>query len=188
MADLRARIAGATTPLPGPGGAPGPSDAPPLRERLWQRSLPLLRYLRRNPALAFGVAIFAGIMLFVGFGYLLYDVQNYEPLSVEANRSPSFEYPLGTDRLGRDILSAVIAGTPLTLRIGLIAGMVELDCSRLETQVSGSKKESPRARIDNLASVKRLDREEDGGEGKRRNQQVKASVPIRHFPLLLRRG
>ncbi len=63
-------------------------------------------------------------MLFVVLGYLLYDVQNYEPLSVRANRSPSLEYPLGTDRLGRDILSAMIAGTPLTLRIGLIAGAV----------------------------------------------------------------
>ncbi|MBI4218976.1 MAG: ABC transporter permease [Chloroflexi bacterium] len=105
----------------------GPPPAVPVvtfrgdrRARLRQ----LIRYVRRNPSLGVGVAILCGLLLFVGIGYLVYDMSRVAPLSVPANRSPAAEYPLGTDRQGRDILAVMIAGTPLTLRIGLIAGTV----------------------------------------------------------------
>jgi len=45
-------------------------------------------------------------------------------LSVPASRPPAWEFPLGTERQGRDLLAVMIAGTPLTLRIGLIAGAI----------------------------------------------------------------
>ncbi|MBI4305587.1 MAG: ABC transporter permease [Chloroflexi bacterium] len=91
----------------------------------WRRRLrPLVRYVRRNPSLAVGTAILCALLLFVAFGYLFYDMSRTSPLSVPANRSPSAEFPLGSDRQGRDILALMIAGTPLTLRIGLIAGAV----------------------------------------------------------------
>lgn len=34
---------------------------------------------------------------------------------------PSFEYPLGTDQLGRDVLSRIIYGTRISLQVGVIA-------------------------------------------------------------------
>jgi len=34
------------------------------------------------------------------------------------------EHPFGTDRQGRDLLATMVAGTPLTLRIGFIAGFL----------------------------------------------------------------
>src|SRR5262245_65607890 len=34
------------------------------------------------------------------------------------------QYPLGTDRQGRNLLAVMVAGTPLTLRIGFIAGLI----------------------------------------------------------------
>jgi len=43
---------------------------------------------------------------------------------VPALRPPSWSYPLGTDRQGRDLLAVMVAGTPLTLRIGFVAGLI----------------------------------------------------------------
>lgn len=39
---------------------------------------------------------------------------------------PSAEYLLGTDTYGREILPVLVVGTPLTLRVGLIAGAIGL--------------------------------------------------------------
>lgn len=105
----------------------GPGGVSPMvtgREALWQKALPTLRYFRRNPMLGVGAVILLSLALFVVIGYLVYDTSRIEALSVAANRTPSLEFPLGTDRQGRDILAVIIVGTPLTLMIGLIAGSV----------------------------------------------------------------
>ena len=34
------------------------------------------------------------------------------------------EYPFGTDRQGRDLFAAMVVGTPLTLKIGFVAGFL----------------------------------------------------------------
>jgi peptide/nickel transport system permease protein len=82
------------------------------------------RYVRRNPSLAVGVTLLAALSLFIIIGYLLVDTEDARPLSVPALRPPSGEYPFGTDRQGRDLLAVMVAGTPLTLRIGFIAGLI----------------------------------------------------------------
>jgi peptide/nickel transport system permease protein len=82
------------------------------------------RYLKRNPSLAVGIGLLGALALFVIVGGLLVDVEDARPLSAPALRPPSAEYPLGTDRQGRDLLAVMIAGTPLTLRIGFIAGFL----------------------------------------------------------------
>jgi peptide/nickel transport system permease protein len=81
------------------------------------------RYFRRNPSLTLGIALLAALVLFVLIGGLVVDVEDARPLSVPALRAPSWAYPFGTDRQGRDLLAVMIAGTPLTLRIGFIAGV-----------------------------------------------------------------
>jgi peptide/nickel transport system permease protein len=40
--------------------------------------------------------------------------------------APSPEHPLGTESAGRDILAVMITGTPLTLKIGLLAAVIGL--------------------------------------------------------------
>jgi len=92
--------------------------------RFARGALAFARYLRRNPTLGVGILILLALGLFVIWGHLFYDVSRVEALSVPANRAPDGEFPLGTDRQGRDILAVIIVGTPLTLRIGLIAGMI----------------------------------------------------------------
>jgi peptide/nickel transport system permease protein len=84
----------------------------------------VFRYLRRNPSLTVGIALLAALALFVIVGNLLVDTEDARPLSVPTLRPPSRDYPFGTDRQGRDLLAVMIAGTPLTLRIGFIAGFL----------------------------------------------------------------
>ena len=82
------------------------------------------RYIRRNPSLAIGVALLALLTLFVVIGSLTVDTEDARPLSAPALQPPSVDYPFGTDRQGRDLLAVMVAGTPLTLRIGFIAGFL----------------------------------------------------------------
>ena len=93
------------------------------------------RYIKRNPSLGVGIALFITLFLFVVIGYATYDVERYRPLSGGPDLAP-FEkdpynpgvrengYILGTDRQGRDVMAVMIAGIPLTLQIGLIAGLI----------------------------------------------------------------
>src|SRR5205085_11130536 len=83
-----------------------------------------LRYIRRNPSLTVGVVLLAALGLFVIVGHLVVDTEDARPLSVPTLRPPSRDYPFGTDRQGRDLLAVMVAGTPLTLRIGFIAGFL----------------------------------------------------------------
>jgi len=83
-----------------------------------------LHYVRRNPSLVVGVALLAALSLFIIIGHLLVDTEEARPLSVPALRPPSSDYPFGTDRQGRDLLAVMVVGTPLTLRIGFIAGFL----------------------------------------------------------------
>jgi peptide/nickel transport system permease protein len=83
-----------------------------------------VRYLRRNPSLMVGIALLVALGLFVIIGNLLVDIEDARPLSVPTLRPPSRDYPFGTDRQGRDLLAVMVAGTPLTLRIGFVAGFL----------------------------------------------------------------
>jgi peptide/nickel transport system permease protein len=83
-----------------------------------------LRYLRRNPALIVGLILLLVLLLFVIGGSLMVDTDKARALSVRPLQEPSARYPLGTDKQGRDMLALMVAGTPLTLRVGLIAGFV----------------------------------------------------------------
>lgn len=94
--------------------------------RVKMRVRPFFMYLRRNPALVWGIALLGALLFFVGIGELAYPTERYRPLSADVRLAPSAKYPLGTDTQGRDILAVMIRGIPLTLRIGLIAGMIGL--------------------------------------------------------------
>jgi peptide/nickel transport system permease protein len=84
----------------------------------------VLRYLHRNPSLALGIALLTAVVLFVAISRMFVDVEDARPLSAPTLRPPSQAYPFGTDRQGRDLLAVMVAGTPLTLRIGFIAGFI----------------------------------------------------------------
>lgn len=81
-------------------------------------------YIRRNRSLIVGVLLLGLLAAFVIIGHFVVDVSKARPLSVRPLAEPSWRYPFGTDRQGRDLLAVMVAGTPLTLRIGFIAGLL----------------------------------------------------------------
>src|SRR5436190_13908687 len=90
-----------------------------MRSNVW-------RYGRRNPNLVIGLVLLFVLLAFSILGPLFVDVENAQPLSVSPEKPPSWVYPFGTDSQGRDLLAVMVAGTPLTLRIGVIAGVIGL--------------------------------------------------------------
>ncbi len=71
------------------------------------------------------VAVGTGVILVLIFTALfapwLAPYDPYKPNLRETLRSPSLTHPLGTDALGRDLLSRIIYGSRTSLQVGLIA-------------------------------------------------------------------
>ncbi|HEV7344602.1 MAG TPA: ABC transporter permease [Devosia sp.] len=95
-----------------------PIEAPAQPSRLTL----VLRYIRRNKALAIGLAILIALALFTIIGLLVIDPKKAYPLSAAIKQPPSLRYPFGTDFFGRDLLAAMVVGTWQTAFIGLLAG------------------------------------------------------------------
>jgi peptide/nickel transport system permease protein len=76
--------------------------------------------------LTVGIIIIATVVLLGLVGPLVVDVNGAKVGSDIPDLTPSLEHPLGTDTVGRDLLAVIIVGTPLTLSIGLIAGVIGL--------------------------------------------------------------
>jgi len=84
----------------------------------------MIGYLRRNRSLVVGIVLLGVLILFMVIGAFTVDTDNAQPLSVPALQPPSWDYWFGTDRQGRDLLAVMVAGTPLTLWIGFVAGIL----------------------------------------------------------------
>ena len=86
----------------------------------------LFASFRQHPLLWWGLAIMLVLTLFGPVMGRFVDIKGARLGSGMPDEKPSAEYPLGTDTSGREILPVLVAGTPLTLRIGLIAGAIGL--------------------------------------------------------------
>lgn len=78
----------------------------------------LLRRLRGDPLGMFGLALVLLALFFALFGYW---IAPYDPFKIDVvNRfqPPSPAHLMGTDNLGRDVLSRVIAGSRIALSVG----------------------------------------------------------------------
>jgi peptide/nickel transport system permease protein len=82
--------------------------------------------LRQHPLLIIGLILMAALILFGPIASLLVDPDGAKGGSAMPEQPPSAEFPLGTDAVGRQLLPVIVVGTPLTLRIGLIAGAIGL--------------------------------------------------------------
>jgi peptide/nickel transport system permease protein len=87
--------------------------------------------------LTVGIFIIAGVVLLGLLGPLVVDVSGAKVGSDIPDLTPSLQHPLGTDTVGRDLLSVIIVGTPMTLSIGLIAGLIGLSVGIAFGFVSG---------------------------------------------------
>jgi peptide/nickel transport system permease protein len=79
------------------------------------------RRLRKNKLAVVALFVLAMLILVAVFAPVLapypYELQN----SKHANEASSAQFPLGTDRLGRDVLSRLIIGSRQSLEMGVIA-------------------------------------------------------------------
>ena len=127
MADLP--VPGTPGPAPGgsaglPGGAAGlPGGAAGfigIRARS-SGALVARRFLRHKAAVA-GSVVFVALLLFAFAGPLVWDrsLDAVYPPKVP----PGSAHPLGTDRIGYDMLASVISGTRFSLQIALVVALV----------------------------------------------------------------
>ena len=97
----------------------------------------LLAYCRRNPRLVVGAAMVLALILISVVGPIFVATSDAQPMSTTPDRPPSTGHPLGTDDQGRDLLAVLVAGLPLTLRIGFLAGGVGLGIGMLLGLLAG---------------------------------------------------
>ena len=85
-----------------------------------------VRFPRINVPLTLGILLLLLVTALGAVSPYVYDTELGEVRAVEPGLPPSSQYWLGTEVQGRDILALLILGTPQTLKIGLIAGLVGL--------------------------------------------------------------
>lgn len=111
LADLAGKDSVTTAPL---------MRRPPA-EGAWGQVLGSIRRLLRVRLAIFGVIITLGLILVALAAPLVAphdpNVQDYSSVL----QPPSSLYPLGTDNLGRDVLSRIIYGSRVSLQVGLVA-------------------------------------------------------------------
>jgi len=85
-----------------------------------------LRQLRRNKVALFGLFL---VVLLVFVGVFAEWVAPYDPYAADLDISlqpPSGQHWLGTDEEGRDVLSRIIFGARISLKVGIIARSISL--------------------------------------------------------------
>jgi peptide/nickel transport system permease protein len=104
-----------------PQGHADPPDRPSLRSARRERYRAIVRQFRRNRAGVVGLLIVGGFVL---VAVLAESLVPYDPVKQNlavALRPPGGAYPLGTDELGRDILSRIIMGARVSLLMSMAA-------------------------------------------------------------------
>lgn len=102
----------------------------------------IFRELARNPAGAFGMAVIAAVVLAALLAPELApfspDDQMFDGLTLEgAPMPPDAKFWLGTDTLGRDLLSRLLYGARTSLVIGLVANGVAVGIGLLVGMLAG---------------------------------------------------
>jgi peptide/nickel transport system permease protein len=79
---------------------------------------------RISRVLLLGLAILLAIVLFSLLGPVFVDPHNAHVGAIAPRRPPSWDHFLGSDSQGRDVMTLLVFGTPNTLKMGLIAGVI----------------------------------------------------------------
>ena len=94
------------------------TPAEPLRER---KVVPTWKRLLRNHRVALGVGVLVTMYLVGLLAPWLAPADPNAQVLIERLKPPSMDHPLGTDSLGRDILSRAIWATRISLSVSLVA-------------------------------------------------------------------
>jgi peptide/nickel transport system permease protein len=114
----------------GAAASPARSAAPGRRRGPWQRFV-------RNPRAIAGAAIMLLFLLVALGGPRLAPFPPAAPHVLNILRAPGGPYPLGTDDLGRDVLSRVIVASRISLAIGVLSMLVSIVAGVLVGTLAG---------------------------------------------------
>jgi len=84
-----------------------------------------------NKTLVAGIIVLALVLLFGVAGSWFVTRAQADVGAGGPSRPPDFQHLLGTDQQGRDVLANLIFGTPATLKIGVIAGIIGVSLGTL---------------------------------------------------------
>lgn len=126
-------------PLPEPAASPTATDAgvPPTARPPRPRWRQTLGLLARNPTAAAAATVLLLIVLVAVFDEAVAPSGPNEISVQDRLQPPSAAHPFGTDDLGRDILSRVILGAAVSLRVGFLAVAVALVAGTLVGLLAG---------------------------------------------------
>jgi peptide/nickel transport system permease protein len=144
-ADMAARAVEAERQGPAAPGEPAPGPVAPRSLGLWADTW---RRLRRNKLAVVGlviITIFLAVGISVEVAFIFgKNLTPYDPNGVNyalspkgLGASPSWSHPMGTDYLGRDILSRVIISSRVSLIVGVVAVAIALAIGLVLGPVSG---------------------------------------------------
>src|SRR5499426_2833992 len=85
-----------------------------------------VRRLRRSTTALIGAAIVAVLLLVALFADVLAPQSPIASDQTHTFERPSWDYPLGTDQLGRDMLSRIIHGSRISLAVGVSSVLLAL--------------------------------------------------------------
>lgn len=99
-----------------------------------------------------GLAVFVSIILFVLVGPMVWQVDPGQLNIRLRNQGASWEFPLGTDQLGRDLLARLMYGGRISVAVGLVAMFLGLVIGTLIGVLAGYFKllDSPLMRVTDL--------------------------------------
>lgn len=94
--------------------------------QIWRSSRGFIARVARSGAGTFGIIV---VLVVVALALLAPWITPYDPTAIDVPRrleGPSSDYWLGTDHLGRDLLSRIIGGTRIALKISVLSVLIGL--------------------------------------------------------------
>ena len=95
------------------------------------------RRLKRNKVAMISIYVIAVIFIFAFIGPLFSDYDYTTQLRGQENIAPSWEFPFGTDNLGRDLMVRTMYGARVSLIVGVCASLIVLVIGTIYGSVSG---------------------------------------------------
>jgi len=123
------------TPRPISGGSVGEAELRSVSDAAWSGArakhsetpfAQAVRRLRKSATALIGVAIVAVLVLVAIFANVLAPHSPTAADQTQTSLRPSWDHPLGTDQIGRDMLSRIIHGTRISLAVGVSSVLLAL--------------------------------------------------------------
>ena len=131
---------------------PVASPAPESAEQYRSLRSDVWRQFKRHKGALVGLVLLAIMVFACVLGPAIWQGDGVTPDTANANQTPSWEHPMGTDNLGRDTMARVLVGGRVSLAVGFTAMVVGIVLGTTIGVLSGffRKLDAPLMRITDL--------------------------------------